>query len=53
MTAWKLVEGGNGGQSPEHIVNASEGLINQFLSAVEGGGGESLQNDVKRQNGEN
>jgi 3-methyl-2-oxobutanoate hydroxymethyltransferase len=28
---------------PQHIVNASEGLINQFLSAVDGGGGESLQ----------
>lgn len=25
---------------PEHIVNASEGLINQFLSAVDGRGGE-------------
>jgi 3-methyl-2-oxobutanoate hydroxymethyltransferase len=35
---------------PQHIVNAPEGLINQFLSAVDGSGGESLQNDAKHQN---
>ena len=38
---------------PQHIVNAPEGLINQFLSTVDGSGGESLQSDVKRQSIEN
>jgi len=37
---------------PEHIVNASEGLMYQFLSAVDGSGGKSLQNDVKHQTSE-
>jgi hypothetical protein len=40
-------------RGPQHIVNAPEGLINQFLSAVDGRGVESRQSDVKRQKGEN
>ena len=38
---------------PEHIVNAPEGLISQFLSAVDGRGVEPLQNDGTLQHGEN
>lgn len=37
---------------PQHIVNAPEGLIHQFLSAVDGRGVESSSNDVNRQAGE-